>query len=72
MYLFEDEEYKSRNFILSLEHGKIPSYCLWQSSNNTESIQDKIIWWEKFLSSKYILVKMISKYWIRFLHQYMS
>ena len=70
MYNLDEEEYRSRNFILSIEHGKIPSYCLWEISNdNSESNDEKIQWWSSFLGSKYIIVKLISKYWIKLLSQ---
>ena len=71
MFKYDEEEYESRNFILSVEHGEIPSYCLWQAGSfNNESIDEKLLWWSKFLNSKYILVKMISKYWIDFITKF--
>ena len=63
-----EEESNSRNFILNVEYGKIPSYSLWDSiSVSKESNKEKIIWWSSFLDSKSIIVIMISKYWIKLL-----
>lgn len=62
-----DEEIQSRNFILHLIHGNIPSYSLWDRLTLKKATKDEnIIWWCDKLQHNYVLVRNVSAYWIQF------
>ena len=62
-----DDDAKSRNYILNLIHGKIPSYALWEPFSIAELDNDiNAEWWLSFTLNESILVREISKYWYKY------
>lgn len=65
--MISTEEARSRNFVLGMKHGKLPSYAYWdENSLADELLEIKLDWWKSFLYDDSLFIKMIAKYWIQY------
>tara|TARA_Y100000992_G_scaffold281853_1_gene229921 strand:+ start:301 stop:516 length:216 start_codon:yes stop_codon:yes gene_type:complete len=61
-----EDEATSRNYILNVIHGKIPSYALWDNvSIGSKTKEENLEWWLYYTKHESLLIKHISKYWYK-------
>lgn len=57
-----------RNLALSVFHGRIPSYSLWNDhSISLEKVSERIKWWMNYIDSEDESVKVLSETWVEVL-----
>ena len=65
--MFENEAI-SRNIVLRLKHGSIPSYALWRGMDiESESDNSRLSWWKPYINDTNTDIINESKYWINIL-----
>ena len=61
-------ESHQRNSVLFINHGKIPSYSLWDThSISGETVQQRIAWWSNYIKSEYSTIKNLAQVWTEIL-----
>ena len=62
---FEEDEARARNYVLSLCHGRIPSYALWNSGAvAAESDDQRLKWWLAYSKSDKTEVMSVAMVWV--------
>lgn len=61
------EEANARNYILTIQHKRLPSYCLWMDIDiKKETIKNRLNWWKTIEKGNKEKNEVISK-WINYL-----
>lgn len=61
----EEEEARARNYVLSLCHGRIPSYALWNGSAvAAESDDQRLKWWLAYAKSEKTEAMRVAMMWV--------
>lgn len=57
-----------RNSVLSINHGKIPSYSLWNTNSiSSETVMQRIDWWSNYIKSEDNIIKSLAQLWTEIL-----
>jgi len=63
-----DIESHQRNSVLFINHGRIPSYALWNTNSiSSETVRQRIDWWSNYIKSNDSVIKSLAQIWTEIL-----